>query len=708
MNTTTIQFDTIPQALKDRKQWVVWRLVPKKSETKPTKIPYNAVTGGLASSTNPETWSTFEAASARFARGGYSGIGFTFDYDDPYAGIDLDHCRNPETGAIEPEAQAIITRLNSYAEISQSGAGVHIFVEGSVPVGRKSKQVEIYSDDRYFTVTGHHLTGTPLTIEARQAELTALYTKHFPPTPDPEPRPTVHITADDETQLAKMFASKSGKKIRKLFDGEWSDHPDWTHSEADSSLACYLAFWFGRDPERMDRIFRQSGLMREKWDRKLKDGTYGSYCIAHACAVTTTVYKEESDEGWIKTTADTIQRDTHFAKDAGGLLYAFEGGVYRPTGTEVIERRVKGLVIETETTKVWSRHRVVELAAWIAVDAPVLWERPPLTTINVLNGLLDLATRELRPHDPAYLTPIQLPVHYDPTATCPRWEAFVKAVFPEDCRDLAYQLVRWLMVPDLSTQQAVLFVGEGGNGKSTYLTAVTTFLGSENVAGLSLHRLENDKFATVRLIGKLANICADMPSAHLASTSVFKEITGGDPIPAERKFQGGFEFVPFCRLIFSANHYPESSDSSMAFFRRWVVVPFHRTFEEKERRGKDELDAELATPSELSGVLNRALKENGGVVVSDSMRAATEEFVEMTDPIASWLDRSTEVKPDGVVTKKDLAIAFNGWAVEAGRPIISAKQFHKAVRRLRPKLIEVKDAFHHDAYKGLLLKSVWS
>ena len=82
-----------------------------------------------------------------------------------------------------------------------------------------------------------------------------------------------------------------------------------------------------------------------------------------------------------------------------------------------------------------------------------------------------------------------------------------------------------------------------------------------------------------RLVGKLANICPDLPSTDLTGTSVFKSITGGDSLLAERKFEESFEFVPYARLVFSANLPPKSQDASPAFFRRWLVVPFEKTFQ---------------------------------------------------------------------------------------------------------------------------------
>ncbi|MCX6630819.1 MAG: hypothetical protein NTW28_24650, partial [Candidatus Solibacter sp.] len=161
----------------------------------------------------------------------------------------------------------------------------------------------------------------------------------------------------------------------------------------------------------------------------------------------------------------------------------------------------------------WTSHRQNEVVEYIRVDAPAIWPVPPLGVLNCANGLLDLATGELRDHDPSFLSPVQLPVHYDPDATCPAWLRFARQTFPSDAPDLAWEIATWLMTPDTSIEKALLFHGEGGNGKSTYLSGLTSFLGGWNCTNLSLHKLEAGRFAAARLVGKLANICPDLPSA---------------------------------------------------------------------------------------------------------------------------------------------------------------------------------------------------
>lgn len=384
-----------------------------------------------------------------------------------------------------------------------------------------------------------------------------------------------------------------------------------------------------------------------------------------------------------------ILETDHFAQDGGSRLYVWKGGVYRPEGSRHLEKRVKELLLARNQG--WTQHRAREVVEFIRVDAPTLWERPPRDTVNVKNGLLNVNTRATLPHSPDFLSPVQLPVDYDAQADCPAWENFVYTTFPEDAATLPWEIVAWMMTPDTSIQKAILLLGEGSNGKSTFLQGVLSFIGVSNVVTLSLQKLEKERFAAVRLLGKLANICPDLPSVHLTDTSLFKAITGGDSIAAEYKHRDGFDFTPFAHLIFSANHPPQSSDASPAFFRRWLVVPFNRIFEESEAIPRRVLDARLAQPAELSGVLNLALAalpalREKGFHESDSMKEAWRDLRSATDPLAVWLDRETVDMPTAVCVKKDLWRSYNISCADTGRPAMAENSFSRALRRLKPQL----------------------
>jgi putative DNA primase/helicase len=146
----------IPDTLKAIDQWVVWRYFWQKGKW--DKPPLQSRGGNLASTNNPKTWGTFDAAMAAYQTGAVDGIGFVFAKKNRIVGIDLDHCRIPETGIIDPWALELIERLSTYQELSPSGTGVHIIAGGALPgLGVKTAKVEMYDTGRYFTMTGHRL-----------------------------------------------------------------------------------------------------------------------------------------------------------------------------------------------------------------------------------------------------------------------------------------------------------------------------------------------------------------------------------------------------------------------------------------------------------------------------------------------------------------------------------------------------------------------
>ncbi|MGD0580188.1 MAG: hypothetical protein ABSC08_14805, partial [Bryobacteraceae bacterium] len=156
-----------------------------KKQKKPHKLPINPRTGGLASSTNPRTWGTFQQALDAGQRWSMTGIGFVFSDGDPYSGVDIDNCRNPDSGEIAEWGWRVIRGLNSYTEVSPSGTGVHTIVRGNLPAGKGNQvvhhggKVEMFSRARYFTFTGIHVDGTPHEILDQQNELPRLHRQLF-------------------------------------------------------------------------------------------------------------------------------------------------------------------------------------------------------------------------------------------------------------------------------------------------------------------------------------------------------------------------------------------------------------------------------------------------------------------------------------------------------------------------------------------------
>lgn len=244
-------------------QWVCWNYSKDKG-----KVPIDPLTGALASVTDKDTWGSYEQVLNAVEEYGCSGMGFVVTADDPICGIDLDNCIDPDTGKIEPWALQIVSDLWTYTEVSPSGTGIRAFIKGTKPGSKcRTENIEIYDHDRFLTVTANVLNGVD--IEERQDELEALYTQIFGDASPHRESAVVedkveHTIPEDDVLLAKARNASTGAKFCQLYD-QGNTYGYQSASEADLALAGYLAFWTGKDAERMEDLLWQSALRREKW-----------------------------------------------------------------------------------------------------------------------------------------------------------------------------------------------------------------------------------------------------------------------------------------------------------------------------------------------------------------------------------------------------------------------------------------------------------
>jgi len=369
----------------------------------------------------------------------------------------------------------------------------------------------------------------------------------------------------------------------------------------------------------------------------------------------------------------------------GGLLHVYDdaSGVYRP-GMDLLRKILVDFLGET-----WRPTRADAVVRYLDDSAPCLWERPPSDQVNVRNGILCLATGELMSHAPTWLSPIQIGAVWNPDAGCPRISRFVEDVVPSDTVKLVYEIAGLLCVPDMTFQTAVLLLGAGNNGKSTLIGLLGAVVGAENVAHVGLHELGSNRFAAAELYGKLANLCPDIPNRKPASVATFKAITGGDPIPAERKYGQPFTFEPFSRFVFSANSVPDSPDTSPAYLRRWQVIPFPNRFQ-GDKADRNLLD-KLTTPEELSGFLSlaveayRGLQERGHFSTAESTDQAKLAFEEDVAHVLTFLGEKTLVDARADVDRARLADAYRDWCKsEAHHAPLTRQKFFEEVRQHVP------------------------
>ena len=298
--------DGLPQELKDTGRWCVWRYETREGSAKPTKVPYNPRTGGGAMSNNPSTFTSYLEAVNALERGGYDGLGV--GVFDGLCAVDIDHCI-ADDGTPSPLAVDIVSTIESYTETSPSGQGVRIFFKAAGFTYDKARYytmnakqgLEIYvsgATSKFLTVTGNSDPWAgPFPVceraEALQIVLDRYMVRPQKAAQEATRSPLAPLDLSDAEVIAKAHNARNGAAFAALWNGDTSGYG--SHSEADMALCNALAFWTGRNAGQMDRLFRSSGLMREKWDRRQSGSTYGALTIQEAIRTCTHTYTAQAE-----------------------------------------------------------------------------------------------------------------------------------------------------------------------------------------------------------------------------------------------------------------------------------------------------------------------------------------------------------------------------------------------------------------------------
>ena len=403
-----------------------------------------------------------------------------------------------------------------------------------------------------------------------------------------------------------------------------------------------------------------------------------------------------------------------FAGTTRDEILVYQGGVYLKRGEEVIRRECERRV----PTAYLTTHEVNEVAGHIARSTYV--ERSQVDAdpniVNLKNGLLNLITGECTPHTPDFFSTVQLPLVYDPEAKCPQIEEFLKQILRPEDKDPVLELIGYCLVPEYTMQQAFLFLGSGANGKSTLLSLMAAFLGKENVCSVSPQQAETSPFILATLYGKLLNAVGDMPSTPpQEGWTRFKQLTGGDIITAQRKYLEPINFVNHAKLVYSTQKPPKigASDNSLAFWRRWVIVNFPRTFQ-GEACDRDIL-AKLTTEQELSGLVNLALaglkrlRAQGHFSSTTTIDEIMEHWDLAADPVKVFVSLYCVADFSFAVERSKLYRAYCQFCQKRNIPTECDANFGKSLREVPG--LTIRDERHREGgvevryYKGLKLNT---
>ncbi len=312
-----VNFVNIPQELKNNASFCVWKL--EKRRGKPTKVPYNPRTGQLAKTNDPSTFADFGTAMKAYAMGGWDGIGYRVS--EGIGAIDIDHCIR-EDGSLNDVAASILAFLpDAYFEKSPSGTGLRGFFRLSPDfaydktiyyINNRQHGLEVYLPgvtNRFVTVTGDTFrSGSVSRNDDALQNLLDTFMKRKMQVSNRTVEPCSYLT--DEQVIEHASRSESGDKFKALMEGRWEEGYD-SQSDADMALVSILSFWCGNVEEQIDRIFRTSGLMRDKWDRQTGDRTYGQITIRNAVSTNDTIYTPIRDTESAETEfSDLDEEDT--------------------------------------------------------------------------------------------------------------------------------------------------------------------------------------------------------------------------------------------------------------------------------------------------------------------------------------------------------------------------------------------------------------
>lgn len=722
----TYDFNAIPNELKRIPQWIVWK--KEEREGKFTKVPYQ-VNGEMAQSNNRRSWSTFNTAVHYFNTGGYDGIGFMFSKDDPYIGIDIDHC--VKDGKFSLLAEEIIEMLDSYTELSPSGDGVHIIVKGELPIqqgtGKKNPELglEIYRNGRYFTFTGH--SKNVKEVVERTEELALLFQKYLkekelPVKPSTKGRESTIGNLSNSELWERMFNAKNSGDIKALFDGDYGDD----HSSADLALMNHLAFWTNKDRFKMDSMFRESGLMRDKWDEKRGQYTYGEMTIDRVIRTTSYTIADFEEEqynitihnnpeefelpqkSFMRTELGNAERIVYqFGKDIrhvdevgwfiwdGKRWIADKKKEIEKIASKVLRQLFKGDEDDRKWAKVCEKRsiRMNSIKDMIPMVSSVRDEFDKQQFLfNCSNGILDLTTGMLLPHGRSYMMTKLSNVEFNKETDCPNWKAFLESIFKDAEGNTDYEVIDFMqkaigyaLTGDISEQVMFFLYGNGRNGKSTFINIIQNLLGdyAKQTNSDTFIKKSNDSGINndiARLYGARFVSAVESEDGQKLSESLVKQITGGEKILARFLRQEFFEYDPTFKVFFTTNHKPIIHGIDDGIWRRVRLIPFTVTIP-KEKVDK-QLPKKLTT--EMPGILNWALDgclkwQQEGLGEPQAITSATNEYKENMDILEPFLFEKCIKNPLAKIEAKELFNEYQNWCFENGELELKNRAFYRTL-----------------------------
>ena len=469
----------VPLELQETNQWVVWAMVSRGSDQKPTKIPKNPKTLRNAKTTSADSWGSFEEACAACeANPELDGIGFVFTDNDPYVGIDLDGVVDRETGILNELATDFVSNIQSYTELSPSGTGLHIILRGHLPrAGSRKGPVEMYEKGRYFTFTGEAIS-LQNSIAANQETLCSFHQKYIN-SDFSAPVETVNQREFDtsDAELEELLTREENEPLQRLLNGNKNKYK--STSDADFA-ACLGLLELGASPSQVANVMRQSQLCRSKFFERRGDSTYLEFTISSAL--------EHADKQTSKLDEliETMNQD-YAVVPVGGKTVILrelrnESGLIEPTFMDQSSFNLltRNLPTDSKATaaNIWlasPQRRQYEKV----VFAPQ--ERVPPEHYNLWRGFAVQSTE----------------------GNCDPYLHFVLEVICAHDKAKYEYLINWLAFlvqkPNKLPEVAIVVMGGQGTGKNTFIKPLSEMLGPHAIETSSIDQIAG------RFLGHLAD-----------------------------------------------------------------------------------------------------------------------------------------------------------------------------------------------------------
>lgn len=766
-------YQNIPQELRNLKQWGLFELKWVEARKKNTKIPINPYDGSAGKSNDPSTWSDFDTAM-RALNDVERADGLAFYFANGYVGLDIDHIDSnlEDWRAGDNDPNNLVNKFqdltdNTYMEVSQSGTGIHAIFKGKIPGKRRRKgNYEMYQTGRFFALTGNNIIPDPTIKSMSDDEMKTLYEFLF----GKDNVVQLHSESDNITpvdlsvvEIIKRAenSAKTGTRFTMFMKGGWEQFYS-SHSEADMAFANDLAFWTGRDFHKMDTIFRNSSLMREKFDEKHGAVTYGTSLLNKAINETQNIYNPESDSqdsessytfsfnedktkkiiprSWDDQGRGLRMKDqfaTVLKFNAVDKKWFFFNGSYwqEDIGNQKVELAAERVAnsIKTEkpelkfSTKTdndkamneWYRfqkdsrshmakmHMIDEFKKYVIVKHGEFDKEDML--LNTESGYVDLSNGELHDHDIDKKFSHQTLAEYSDNVDAPLWEKFLNQIFNNDEELIHYvqKAIGYSFTGSVDEQCLFILNGRGRNGKSVFSNVVSDVAGNYakqmNVQTIVAKKNQSGSANSdiARLEGARIVTSSELNEGDRFDESLVKQLTGGDKILARFLYGSEFEYKPKFKIWMATNHLPIIRGTDDGIWRRIKIIPFNIQIP-KEKVDKK---LEYKLKAEYTGILNWIVQgaimwQQEGLKDPEAVRQVIENYRAEMDPLDAFLEECCTTGQNYSIKARDMYDAYHEWAKESEEYKMSMTKFG---REMSKKLLRVKkmDGWY---YVGLKLK----